>query len=279
MRTYTTYSLILLGHVFFYSMFCYSQEAAIDNTIDEASQKIDEASQKIRREFKTTADEAMATFKAEMTSIIKKVAENGRLDEVQLLVDQRDLFYEKKKIPTADEFQTAVKAYQRKVNAELSKVQQLYQTGIKFRVQELDLANATKLRSQIVEIEKQARLDYFGKSGVKEGASENDPDARAPRETRNEKPEQIDLTKLGGTLLKSYTSARTGNRYELWQFWVQKDNRTIKLIHADYGEAWTAYHPISDVWTDVRCESDGYFTASWGVLTEGKLKFQLKIYE
>ena len=44
------------------------------------------------------------------------------------------------------------KPYQLKVNAELSIVKQLYETGIKFRVQELDLANAKNLRTEIAEI-------------------------------------------------------------------------------------------------------------------------------
>ena len=89
------------------------------------------------------------------------MAENGTLDEVQLLVDQRDLFSEKQDIPSADVFQTAVKAYQLKVNAELSKVQQLYATGIKFRVQELDLANAKKLQTEIAEIENGIEPTYL----------------------------------------------------------------------------------------------------------------------
>ena len=54
-----------------------------------------------------------------------------------MLVDQRVLFLVKQDIPPADEFQAA-KAYKLKVNAELSKVQQLYEAGIQFRVQELD---------------------------------------------------------------------------------------------------------------------------------------------
>ena len=153
MRTYTPYSLVLLGLVWFSSAFCYSQEVETGNTIDEASQKI-------RRDFRTKADEAMVTFKAEMTSIIKKVAENGTLDDVQLLVDQRDLFLEKQDIPPADGFQAA-KAYKLKVNAELSKVQQLYEAGIQFRVQELDLANAKNLRTEIAEIENGIEPTYL----------------------------------------------------------------------------------------------------------------------
>ena len=67
--------------------------------------------------------------------------------------------------------------------------------------------------------------------------------SKAATQSSDEKPQQIDLTKLGGTLLTSYKSKRTGDRYELWQFSVAgNDHRTIKLIHADYGETWTAYH-------------------------------------
>jgi hypothetical protein len=68
--------------------------------------------------------------------------------------------------------------------------------------------------------------------------------SKAATQGSDEKPQQIDLTKLGGTLLTSYKSKRTGDRYELWQFSVAgNDHRTIKLIHTDYGETWTAYHP------------------------------------
>ena len=88
--------------------------------------------------------------------------------------------------------------------------------------------------------------------------------SKAATQDSDEKPQQIDLTKLGGTLLTSYKSKHTGDRYELWQFSVAgNDHRTIKLIHADYGETWTAYHPARDVWTDVRCDDDSYFTATW----------------
>ena len=68
--------------------------------------------------------------------------------------------------------------------------------------------------------------------------------SKAATQGSDEKPQQIDLTKLGGTLLTSCKSKRTGDRYQLWQFSVAgNDHRTIKLIHADYGETWTAYHP------------------------------------
>ena len=58
-------------------------------------------------------------------------------------------------------FQTAGKAYQLKVNTELSKVQQLYETGIQFRVQELDFANAKNLRTEIAEIENGIEPTYL----------------------------------------------------------------------------------------------------------------------
>ncbi|MGI9466242.1 MAG: hypothetical protein ACR2OA_03875 [Rubripirellula sp.] len=70
-------------------------------------------------------------------------------------------FFEKQDIPTADVFQTVGKAYQLKVNAELSKVKQLYETEIKFRVQELDLANAKNLRTEIAEIENGIEPTYL----------------------------------------------------------------------------------------------------------------------
>ena len=95
----------------------------------------------------------------------------------------------------------------------------------------------------------EARTRNSHRRNFRGGDPRKEPVASKPEtQGSDEKPQQIDLTKLGGTLLTSYKSKRTGDRHELWQFSVAgNDHRTIKLIHADYRETWTAYHRARDV--------------------------------
>ena len=51
--------------------------------------------------------------------------------------------------------------------------------------------------------------------------------SKAATKVSDEKPQQIDLTKLGGALLTSYKRNRTGDRDELWQSPATQDDNAI----------------------------------------------------